>query len=109
MMYAVKWNAKVLGKEQYAMENPICVTDRFCRSKLFVTAGEAEEFKEKNCLECFTVVEVSEETILKDMQEMLAEMQAQSRANFREAVMDAKRNGLGVEELHKLVDAPLRP
>lgn len=106
-MYAVKWNATVLGKAQYAMENPTCVTDRFCRAMLFVTAGEAEEFKEKNYLEQFAVVEVSEDTVLKDMQEMLVEMKAQARINFRKAVMDAKRNGLGVEELHELVNAPL--
>lgn len=107
-MYVVKWNATVLGKAQYAMENPTCVTDRFCRAMLFVTAREAEEFKEKNYLEQFTVVEVSEDTVLKDMQEMLVEMKAQAKTNFRVAVMDAKRNGLDVEELHKLVDAPLR-
>lgn len=52
-------------------------------------------------------VEVSEDTVLKDMQEMLVEMKAQARINFRKAVMDAKRNGLGVEELHELVNAPL--
>ena len=40
MYDAVKWNATVLGKAQYAMENPTCVvTDRFCRAMLFVTAG----------------------------------------------------------------------
>ena len=107
MMYVVKWHATVLGKVQYAMENPTCVTDRFCRAMLFVTAAEAEEFKEKNFLERFTVVEVSEEAVLKDMQEMLVEMKAQARIIFRKAVMDAKRNGLGVEELHELVNAPL--
>lgn len=106
-MYAVKWNATVLGKSQYAMENPTCVIDRLCRAMLFVTAGEAEEFKEKNYLEQFEVVEVSEDTVLKDMQEMLVEMKAQARINFRKAVMDAKRNLLGVEELHELVNAPL--
>lgn len=107
MMYAVKWNATVLGEVQYAMKKPTCVTGRLCKAMLFVTAGEAEEFKEKNYLKCFTVVEVSEDTVLKDMQEMLVEMRAKAESNFREAVMDAKSNGLDVEELHKLVDEPL--
>lgn len=105
-MYAVRWNVKVLDKYQYAMENPACVTERFCKAMLFTTAWSAEEFRKSNHLDYFTVVEVAEDAVLKDMKVMVSEMQAKARSDFREAVLDAKSIGIGVEELHAIVEEP---
>ena len=104
-MYALRWDKKVEGKYQYAMHNNlVSVTSHLSKAEYFVEPLEAQAFKEENKLDCFTVVEVAEDKILEDVKEVLEDMKEQALFDFRRAVVNAKRCGLGVEELHNLVD-----
>lgn len=103
-VFVLKWGARVLNKDQYAMPNPVSVTDHLCKARCFFTAAEAASFKEENYLDCFTVVEVDYKEVLNDVQEVLAELEAQALADFKKAVRSAKRLGIDNAVLHQLVD-----